>query len=725
MSSVANVDNRSLPKNELQNTAGKSASVTIVDHHAGIYGEFTGMSLRRITNPLNIVDTFSTIARFSCEYAFESSKQILTNRAKIIGQMLSNNLFKRSWKLTTGAALCNGKHYYMEAIFATLAEDKTFDNSASAIKTVLCDRFQANHLYDFLRELAKKLANGTVNTVVAERCFEIVPFKSTLRAVATKHAADIKEKDSVDALKWHFNKIDNFDVPVYEYLQAHQTVSKPFVVDKSYVAHLKKHWGKIFSAFGHVGGMQPNQSVDVQTLGMATAIGQLVTACCSSNQYIGPVAPAIGVASAFVSAFVIEGVHWWTLSPPKELAPLNNLTEEILHGGVPPLVGHDQIIEQIFSLWSKSEKKHILLVGNSNAVKTAILLELARRLSEKNEMKKQAPKEMQGKLVFGGSAALLMGSPTEQQLDKFHKIVDEMLEHREQIIIALNDIHTLLKTSATDNNSLQNTLKVIYSKLTYFICTTSKSEFEGWAKHQGEFLKFFEVIKLPPDMVKGYATKAMLQIEAREHAPERDINNAAFDLLANQSIDDAKKELYNLLHAKRSKEKSVVNDAPLTDIELRITSLKERMAHQTYSEEAEKQLQADLEALEKQKEEAKKKLAEEKRRLQKFDELKAKKIAVRKSKWDCAFECQKLFKEYQKLRPVKTYEGMMESTTMPGCVVSKYSTWDFQLNKHAFARYFEEQEVIAALDEMEQEMKLTVNIDEVFVQQMRKEKQIK
>lgn len=222
-------------------------------------------------------------------------------------------------------------------------------------------------------------------------------------------------------------------------------------------------------------------------LGFATVLGAetstdplVVFAICASIFWSIPL--AIKVSSYFPSV-------------PTNLKPMDNYT--VISRTLEPLSGRDEVISRVFSSWQSNNlesRQHPLLVGPAGAGKTAIMQEIARRISLEG-----VPQDLKGKTMFGGpAAALLPSNPLFDTNDKLERLLNNVMPHTNKVIIGIDEIQAILTDQYTRYKELlKSALDTGPRGLTYFMAATTDEEYFKYIASDTALSRRFLVVHVP------------------------------------------------------------------------------------------------------------------------------------------------------------------------------------------------------------------------------------
>ncbi len=182
-------------------------------------------------------------------------------------------------------------------------------------------------------------------------------------------------------------------------------------------------------------------------------------------------------------------------SIPTQIKPLSNYTKDALETKSYPLLNRNDTIHKIFSCWNTtpcSANQYPLLVCQAGVETSAILLETARQISM-GEFPQAVGKVFEKKItMFGGSALLF------KTKDKIEKLLQDIGPYKNNIILALDDIHFLMnKRYGTHTGGLLKSMLGTGPKgLPLLIATTTLKEFQDCIASDPTWSLYFNVIQV-------------------------------------------------------------------------------------------------------------------------------------------------------------------------------------------------------------------------------------
>src|SRR6185436_5762059 len=144
-----------------------------------------------------------------------------------------------------------------------------------------------------------------------------------------------------------------------------------------------------------------------------------------------------------------------TPAPPKhsETAALDQFGQDLTalarDGKLEPVVGREEQIEQAVEVLSRRTKNNPVLIGEAGVGKTAIVEGIAERIVEDD-----VPSTLQGKRVVQlDLVGLVAGTRFRGDFEeRVKKVLDEVREHGDELIIFLDELHTLVGAGASGND---------------------------------------------------------------------------------------------------------------------------------------------------------------------------------------------------------------------------------------------------------------------------------
>ena len=179
--------------------------------------------------------------------------------------------------------------------------------------------------------------------------------------------------------------------------------------------------------------------------------------------------------------------------------PLSAYTEELVaraaDGHIDPLIGRDHEVERIVHILARRRKNNPLLVGDPGVGKTAIVEGLARRIHDDS-----VPGPLKNNQVYSlDMGALLAGTRYRGDFEERLKAVIRALEDRDDAILFIDEIHTIVGAGATSGGTMDasNLLKPALQggRLRCIGSTTHKEHKQAFGKDRA-LARRFQVVEV-------------------------------------------------------------------------------------------------------------------------------------------------------------------------------------------------------------------------------------
>ena len=141
---------------------------------------------------------------------------------------------------------------------------------------------------------------------------------------------------------------------------------------------------------------------------------------------------------------------------------LKNLNQEVIDGGVDPLIGRHEEVREVVEVLARRKKNNCVLVGEPGTGKTAIAEGIAYRI-----VNKDIPEALQGKQVYNlDIGSMVAGTKFRGDFEERMKNVLEGLEGRDDVILFIDEIHQIMGAGSAGSSSLDvaNILKPVLGK---------------------------------------------------------------------------------------------------------------------------------------------------------------------------------------------------------------------------------------------------------------------
>lgn len=230
-----------------------------------------------------------------------------------------------------------------------------------------------------------------------------------------------------------------------------------------------------------------------------------------------------------------------------------DLTEMAALGQLDPMIGREKELERVIQILSRRRKNNPVLIGEPGVGKSAIVEGLAQRIVENN-----ISPLLQGKrIVQLDMMTLVAGTKYRGQFEERIKSVVEELEAHPEIILFIDEIHTIVAAGAAEGSmDAANILKPSLSRgKIQCIGTTTLSEFRKKIEKDGALERRFqkvivdaptkeETIEILNHLKKNYedfhkVTYTPEAIMACVNLTERYISDRSFPDKAIDALDEA------------------------------------------------------------------------------------------------------------------------------------------------------------------------------------------
>jgi ATP-dependent Clp protease ATP-binding subunit ClpA len=172
-----------------------------------------------------------------------------------------------------------------------------------------------------------------------------------------------------------------------------------------------------------------------------------------------------------------------------------NLNDKAKAGKIDPLVGREKEVERTIQILCRRTKNNPLFVGDPGVGKTAIAEGLARRI-----IRGEVPEVLKGSVIYTlDMGALLAGTRYRGDFEERLKAVVNELEHLENSILFIDEIHTVVGAGATSGGSLDasNLLKpALQSGTLRCMGSTTYKEFRNYFEKDRALSRRFQKIDI-------------------------------------------------------------------------------------------------------------------------------------------------------------------------------------------------------------------------------------
>ncbi len=184
-----------------------------------------------------------------------------------------------------------------------------------------------------------------------------------------------------------------------------------------------------------------------------------------------------------------------------------DLTKEVKDGMIDPIIGRENEINQIIYTLLRKNKNNPLLIGEAGVGKTAIVEGLAQKIT-----KNDVPEKLKNKRIFLlDMGTLVAGTKYRGEFEsRMKSILEEAMDPTNNIILFIDEIHTIIGAGGQENGDAAQMLKPLLSRgKIKLIGSTTFNEYQKYIEKDAALKRRFqEVIINEPD---GEMSKQILQ----------------------------------------------------------------------------------------------------------------------------------------------------------------------------------------------------------------------
>ena len=138
-----------------------------------------------------------------------------------------------------------------------------------------------------------------------------------------------------------------------------------------------------------------------------------------------------------------------------------DLTKEVKDGMIDPIIGRENEINQIIYTLLRKNKNNPLLIGEAGVGKTAIVEGLAQKL-----VKGDVPDKLKNKRIFLlDMGTLVAGTKYRGEFEsRMKSILEEAMDPTNNIILFIDEIHTIIGAGGQENGDAAQMLKPLLSR---------------------------------------------------------------------------------------------------------------------------------------------------------------------------------------------------------------------------------------------------------------------
>jgi len=172
-----------------------------------------------------------------------------------------------------------------------------------------------------------------------------------------------------------------------------------------------------------------------------------------------------------------------------------DLTAKAKKGEIDPVVGREEEIERMIQILSRRKKNNPILIGAAGVGKTAIVEGLALRI-----VTSDVPLSLRDKRVLALNLADMIGGTKYRGEfeERVKKLVDEIIIQRRNIILFIDEIHTLIQTKGTEGAmNVGDILKPALARgELQSIGATTTEEYEKYFKTDEALVRRFQIVEV-------------------------------------------------------------------------------------------------------------------------------------------------------------------------------------------------------------------------------------
>ena len=181
-----------------------------------------------------------------------------------------------------------------------------------------------------------------------------------------------------------------------------------------------------------------------------------------------------------------------------------NIIEDAKKGKIDPVIGRDEEIRSITRILSRKTKNNPVLIGEPGVGKTAIVEGLALRI-----IRGDVPTSLKDKTIWElDMASLVAGAKYRGEFEeRLKNVLNEVKKSEGQIIMFIDEIHTIVGTGAEGAMDTSNILKPMLARgEIHVIGATTLNEYRKYIEKDGALERRFQKILVAPPTVEDTIT---------------------------------------------------------------------------------------------------------------------------------------------------------------------------------------------------------------------------
>ena len=176
-----------------------------------------------------------------------------------------------------------------------------------------------------------------------------------------------------------------------------------------------------------------------------------------------------------------------------------DLTKEVKDGLIDPIIGRENEINQIIYTLLRKNKNNPLLIGEAGVGKTAIVEWLAQKIAQND-----VPEKLKNKRIFLlDMGTLVAGTKYRGEFEsRMKSILEEAMDPTNNIILFIDEIHTIIGAGGSENGDAAQMLKPLLSRgKIKLIGSTTFNEYQKYIEKDAALKRRFqEVVINEPDI---------------------------------------------------------------------------------------------------------------------------------------------------------------------------------------------------------------------------------
>ena len=181
-----------------------------------------------------------------------------------------------------------------------------------------------------------------------------------------------------------------------------------------------------------------------------------------------------------------------------------NIIEDVKKGKIDPVIGRDDEIRSITRILSRKTKNNPVLIGEPGVGKTAIVEGLALRI-----VRGDVPSSLKNKIIWElDMASLVAGAKYRGEFEeRLKNVLNEVKKSEGEIIMFIDEIHTIVGTGAEGAMDTSNILKPMLARgEIHVIGATTLNEYRKYIEKDGALERRFQKIIVSPPSVEDTIT---------------------------------------------------------------------------------------------------------------------------------------------------------------------------------------------------------------------------